>query len=880
MFSYDISIVIPVYNAATVLPETIESLIKQNYRFENIQILLIDDGSSDNSGELCIEYANNYTNIEYFYKENSGVSDTRNRGIELASGEYILFLDSDDMLRENTVKSVLSFFGKHKDEVDVVAYKLELYYENEDGVVIKEHPRNANYNKQTGVYPVDKFPYLSQTTMNICLRNTEDIVKFNVNLPFCEDATFNTLNIMRKKKVGYVNGGGYLYRQSSYSSVNKYESPVMASTLLLEYAENLINQFETEKLPKYVQSIILYELRWRFQGKHLFPEHLHKDKREEWDQRFKSIVNNIDNEVIMNQPLLDKYHKFAFIRFKEKNIDVIQNNKGLYFFQEGKQFAKEVDFEIITTDIRIINNEFIIMGFIKSILQEEVEVNIGVYENNSFKLLELKNSAYSYHRKREYSNLFKSFEYKVPLDKIEKELDIELVLKVGDVIYPIKKEFILRDRLFPADTSINKVVKGNFAITRVEKLNFNIKKINLQQKNDIIDQNNQIISSINPEVGEYRLISQTKKIWLYNDRVNIADNGYFQFRHDFNKDQDIEKYYIYDCEKSEIEHRFTLEQQKNLVKFGSDEHKKLFIKAQYIFTSYQGFVEYSPFDKDEFNLILDKLDFQVVYLQHGVLHCHAPWIYSREVTGIDKFIVSSQFEKDNLVQKYLYDKNNIFIKGMPRFEEYSLKKDIPRSNKILFAPSWRSSVVKGKEGNNWKIDEEKLQKSEYFKGILEMCQSEYFKVFLDSNNLQLDIQLHPIINSVMWRKFEELSTERINFVQTAEELNSYLIFITDFSSFVFDAVYYKKPILYFIPDYDYFLCGNHSYSKLDLDIENGFGEFSQDVESLIRGINKIKNNNYKPLDKFKQRMDVFYNFEENTTENIYNEFRKNSFKLN
>ena len=86
MNNYDISVIIPVYNCSKYLSNTIKSLIKQNYDFRKIEVLLIDDGSKDNSLEICNKYAEKYNNIKVFHHENSGVSYTRNVGLKRANG--------------------------------------------------------------------------------------------------------------------------------------------------------------------------------------------------------------------------------------------------------------------------------------------------------------------------------------------------------------------------------------------------------------------------------------------------------------------------------------------------------------------------------------------------------------------------------------------------------------------------------------------------------------------------------------------------------------------------------------------------------------------------------------------------------------------------
>lgn len=94
-----ISVIVPVYNVSEYLPRCLDSIINQTYR--NLEIILVDDGSTDNSGQICDEYAKKDNRIIVIHKENGGVSSARNQGIDKATGEYIGFVDSDDVVEEN-----------------------------------------------------------------------------------------------------------------------------------------------------------------------------------------------------------------------------------------------------------------------------------------------------------------------------------------------------------------------------------------------------------------------------------------------------------------------------------------------------------------------------------------------------------------------------------------------------------------------------------------------------------------------------------------------------------------------------------------------------------------------------------------------------------
>lgn len=99
MTAEKISVIVPVYNSEEYLSECIESILKQDY--QNYEIILIDDGSTDSSGAICDEYSAKYKQIRTLHQQNKGVSAARNAGLKVANGRYITFVDSDDWVEEN-----------------------------------------------------------------------------------------------------------------------------------------------------------------------------------------------------------------------------------------------------------------------------------------------------------------------------------------------------------------------------------------------------------------------------------------------------------------------------------------------------------------------------------------------------------------------------------------------------------------------------------------------------------------------------------------------------------------------------------------------------------------------------------------------------------
>lgn len=116
-----ISIVVPVYNVADYLHYAIDSLLKQTY--QNFEVILVNDGSTDDSPRLCEDYAREYENIHVFHKGNGGLSDARNFGVTKANSDWIFFLDPDDYLEEYTLELIVKIHEEH--HADLISTKVK-----------------------------------------------------------------------------------------------------------------------------------------------------------------------------------------------------------------------------------------------------------------------------------------------------------------------------------------------------------------------------------------------------------------------------------------------------------------------------------------------------------------------------------------------------------------------------------------------------------------------------------------------------------------------------------------------------------------------------------------------------------------------------------
>ena len=120
-----VSVIVPVYNVAPYLEQCLDSIVNQSYR--NLEIILVDDGSTDKSGAICDRYAEQDSRIQVVHKENGGQSSARNVALDMMTGEWVLFVDSDDWIELNTLELLL----EQKDErADLVEFGVNLVYSN------------------------------------------------------------------------------------------------------------------------------------------------------------------------------------------------------------------------------------------------------------------------------------------------------------------------------------------------------------------------------------------------------------------------------------------------------------------------------------------------------------------------------------------------------------------------------------------------------------------------------------------------------------------------------------------------------------------------------------------------------------------------------
>ncbi|WP_339220074.1 glycosyltransferase family 2 protein [Paenibacillus sp. FSL W7-1332] len=239
--NHKISIIIPVYNTLNWLQDCVDSILKQSY--ENIEVILVNDGSTDGSGAICDSIKKLDTRVRVYHKLNSGLSDTRNYGLEMASGKYIIFVDSDDIVAENLVEVLYNNCKENKFNL-VQCYYLRFEDKNNLFSYSTAPPELIVYEGKAMHWGlIGKGKTRPMAWAKIFERSLFNDVTFPVGLIHEDEAAIHRI-LYNAKSMAVINDRLYFYRKTPTSIMNNKFSMKRFDILLalrdrLEFYNNL-----------------------------------------------------------------------------------------------------------------------------------------------------------------------------------------------------------------------------------------------------------------------------------------------------------------------------------------------------------------------------------------------------------------------------------------------------------------------------------------------------------------------------------------------------------------------------------------------------------------------------------------------------------------
>lgn len=290
-----ISIITPIYNAELYLVQSIDSIINQSY--PNTEIVLVNDGSTDNSQAICEEYAHKHENIKLINQVNGGVANARNTGLKHSTGKFIIHVDSDDLLLSNALKNLYDCIIEKDADIAVGNYIVK---SREKKVTVAQNKCDTTKEFLHGML---SGKYHAGLWNKLIRKNFYKGVDFINGIDFMEDKLVLTNILLKNPKIGFVNKNVYVYNQVG----NSYTNSISTKSLLSSY-------FVTTKICELVSA--------EFNSN--FINHIKLNNKKfillNSSSRLDNIFNEADEYIFQDKSLPLRYKILLWLDYKSFNI--------------------------------------------------------------------------------------------------------------------------------------------------------------------------------------------------------------------------------------------------------------------------------------------------------------------------------------------------------------------------------------------------------------------------------------------------------------------------------------------------------------------------------------------------------------------------------
>lgn len=853
---YLFSIVVPVYNCEQYLDETIKSLMDQTIGFDQIEVILVNDGSTDNSAEICRKYASAHKNVLLFEQENKGVSAARNTGLDHCHGLYINFLDSDDKWGKNSFLQTLSFFNKFP-SVKVAAAK-ERFFGAEKG----NHPRNFIFETDR-IVDLEKEYYCFPIAAPQTFFRYDSIgdIRFFVGLLHSEDGRFTSEVVMQTLSFGAMKRPTYYYRkrkEAGSATNNIAQTDHYYDDAITFYHDYLIKE-SIERfggVKQFIQYSLAYNISWRIKDKAL--KELDPEKASAYEQRLRNVLEYIDDNIVAAQTHLTIYQRVNMLCVKydipfrdmldnmsiDKHNRLVCNKDQKAVFDGGFETISRLRIQFIKKK----NATLIIEGRANNAYINENQMSIVLACNDK------KYPAEIYPRKHE--KLFMPFEkdsvtqlhfrIEVPVssnmemsffvsifgsDYMKPTIMYEIYCGLNER-YPDSSYWLHDGLLFSLDGD-SIIVSDNFTQAEIEE------KETLYQKRMAEKNAKKVWLDYRNRALEARKNS-TEKLWIFTDRMTSAeDSGEFMFR--YVNEHPIPGVKTVFLIRDDVPDYERLKQYGTVLPFGGVEHRMALLTADKLISSAADAPIMNPFGKGV-HYVKDIMDYDFVFLQHGVIKDDlSNWLH-RANKNIKLFVTSAEREKEAVLSDpYGYTDDEVILTGLPRFDNLT-NPTVERNKSIFIMPTWRQWLapafnINAKNASDIQKKRNGFLDSDYFKNYNGLLSNERLHKLLRQYGYKVFFALHPRMGAEMdsfYHDDDVILLKPESFVY-GDAFKSMDMLITDYSSVSFNVGLLKKPIVYFQFDYDEFYgSGKHTSTEGYFSFENdGFGPVLKDVEDVV-----------------------------------------------
>lgn len=871
-----VSVIVINYNNREYLDKCLISL--SNQTLKELEVIIVDDGSTDESIEVIESYVESNSNFKLIKQINKGPGNARNTGIDHSTGQYIAFLDSDDFINPNTYMDMYKAITESGSETLIGNLrcfngKRKWYLPYMKVLFSKDLPvvRHIKEFEELHISPSACNKLFSSKLIK------ENNIRFRENLSVGEDLLFSQEALFKSNSTRVLNKTVLHYRIKEVGTSLIHKTDISFFRQLVDLQKAIVTLHETMNTVEYSRPIedrqwdffvnsilnkkkylletdfnILFEL-----GKEFIALIKHKDifeKKAMQNGLIYELLNNSDREgfCLLFELLNDRVTSREVMKYEDDYYSYLARHFTKYKHRlKIKEFRchQKLEFINLEGDQLTIKGSAWIGGLSTENLKKEIVIKNQRDEIVHAVLLpNLLRTDISYIEARNTINYdFAGYEYTFDfISSILSKGNYRFFLRltkdsvvceepISSGVHMIKRRV---SSYIDQGVKVHPYFKKNQLHIRLTRATFNTK---IRFGLHVIKQTVQPLVNFAKKRDKHSFLAyflylflnpyyRKKGILIIGERRDTAqDNSYHVFKYIRTKYPKVPIYYVIEEDSEDWDRVVKL---GHVVPFGSLKHTLYLIVARKSINSY---AEQPNMYTSEYKRILINNpligDREKIFLQHGVIGVsRVNHVLNKNRMRYTKFIVSSEFEKEHIINEFGYNPDEVVASGLPRWDYLRNKSD---GKKILLMPTWR----------NWNKTNEQLEVSEYWERYMSFLDNKELHKFLETNDMTLTFYPHyqtQLLMSEVKEFHPRIQTVYQGDVTVQELLCTHEILITDYSTVAFDFSYMEKPVVFYQFDRNRFY-GEH-YNEGPITEDKLFGTVVKTEENLMDSLKEMIHN--------------------------------------
>ncbi|MGO2123679.1 bifunctional glycosyltransferase/CDP-glycerol:glycerophosphate glycerophosphotransferase [Glutamicibacter arilaitensis] len=853
------SVLMAVYNVEEYIEGTFKSLLNQSYPFDELEIIIVDDGSTDSSPQIARQFAEIHPNVTYLRQQNGGPGAARSAGLERATGTWVTVVDPDDILDKAYFAEVKDFIDRDKANAADLMITNIIVMNGSTASLSDTHPLNFRFKNGDRLYSLEDQSDGIQLGATAFLR-LEILKRHNLTYDPRIEPTFEDAHLLgrylshtEKSVLGTVSRAKYYYRKRADQSSlvqSGWEMQERYTSVLRHGYLDLLRQVKLEKgfVPTWTQNSVLYDLIWYFKEESKMngkTSSLLEETKPEFLELLNLIFAYIDVETIENFALHNVWWSLKQA--------ILARYKGVYdlapvAFQWGENSNKGGNKYSIVSTLK--NSD--VQVYLNGILSDEFKIN---YVNHSFFgsffFTEINIEILGKGHVRMMHD-----GYKIIVRRAAKNRRISApVTRAGFELAQRRAENRVK---MPARIS-KRLTNTPLNERRIQNLATKLANINNRVSTESLAMGKSPIRTVVDAWGRKREAKRTnlldnktmerlaelkasaanhsnrtlyKDAWIVMDRPLTADdNGEHFYRYLNDKKPEVNAWFLL-SESSKDWSRLKSEGFK-LLDLDSDDAFFACENATHIISSDAVREVMYPVAPKHINYARKKF----IFLQHGVIKDDlSAWLNGKDITAI---VTSTKAEYESFVGKespYQLNADQVMLTGLARHDALSGLRSTSVDDLIVIMPTWRMSLRDTLADLSGAEAKQEFAESEFGKNWIQLLNSVSLKNLSNDTGKKIVFIPHPSLTEFIdYLDLPDYVTPSTQMDATFQDILARAsLYITDYSSVAFDAAVIDVPVVYFQFDKDTFFAG-HSYSKGYFDYEShGFGVVAHSCEDALQ----------------------------------------------